>query len=1679
MNKLSNQGRIRLLTTASATVAAFAIASAATAATTVVSPVNPTAPETTTANNGIDVPFNEESSQDAVSALQVNQADILAQVRNTLNGVGQDDDPSAQTTITVETNQVAASAAGNVFSHSMDLFVTENDDEDGDGSAALGVQINGDITGYFDEEADPYTITAIVEANNIGADLEDYENGALSVSDNSITGDASGNRASTTVAGTIPGDYSSTLGGGSLLTNDPLATASLQAEGGQLSSTLQVNFATVQTFVQPYIYDDEGDEEELPVPDGYETNAIWLDLDSDGDNVVTSAPTVDGNLIGASAQGNSSNSTIDLQAGDAPTYAGGAVVTNGQANVGDVGAFNAFSSIGASIWSDDNFEGDINTLAGSLSVEDNTISASASGNQTLGAATGQAGNRILLGDGVSFDGPGDTASSEAGTDSTESFSQASADLVIHNSQGNTIPSELAPVNISAGVYEAYIVGDVQALGDPDEEDEDVGGSVSVSGNTIAATARGNAVTSAFATGDNSALFSGSVAVASEQVNYNAAISAENGGVEGGGSTILARVDNDEDLELLEGSVTVDDNTQSATAYGSQSGQSLTIAAANVDLPAGGVFLTGGSGDPEGNVSAEGGAIVTNLQLTYESTVGADLESASIGAQIEAVTLEGSSVSVAGNRQEAVAGGASTSNALTIASTNLSGGAGIVSVQVADEVFIESDAAAVTAASAIDVSGSSIDVSGNLTQAVAYGGSAANTLNVDATVVDVESNEGTASVVILDPDETFVLDNEADDQPSVVAAYGLLNIQSTSASVAADLEGYEGFQTFSIFVDESIDDGSSLANDGNAAVAAAYGADAVNEASLDAGNVLSEGSTSVLNLTNAQTLTELSSVTASASGNLIRTLVDVDVVDSSISTSGNAVRAQAYGNLADNEVAADATNINAVAAGVGLVTVEFWGDVESSTNAAFSLNNAQAASGSIVASLVDDIEDPEVATTILTVVGDGATGPGGDLRRGSIASDDNTLSAGATGNRADNLLDLAGSATLTTTASLVNSQTSEANLAAVIGIAGSDPVPAQPGTDDEPFPFTYELVLSNTGCSDGTCSGVTGIDRVPLSELSDEEEAALISDGWEINGSNIERPTVQTVPTTMTSLEFAQLGGTTYPGSSVIEGLPGTPAFAGTPNEGGVIAYVRDDVVFSSISVDGNTIAGSVTGNSATNELTVEGNQVNQANGQISTLVELRDGGDDDSGNDSGEIGEVNADFGLNNVQNAGDSLITSNVYGTLAIDFDFGLLTSFENSTLTIDDNEQSSRAVANTAANTVELSATNTDAGVALGSSQFGSADVEAVSNLDMFVPVSGLNTSVSVSDNTNLSLAVSNNVTNQLTVEATNAAPVNAERDVRLLSDSQAGNVRAGGDYILANQQITTDDVTSTANTTIWNDDYLDDDTDALSTWGIRSSTIAVTGNTTVAEATANRAVNVADVSAGATLNASAGVVNYQLTTGEETTVTANASTNASVALGTAEDPLFAVAVDGGSVTLGQNTTSSLARGNAATNVLNYAAGSNYGGTTIGSDPYTSLNGVGENTLRARAGVLNNQVNNAAVSANTTNTSYVIALNSDEGSVVSGATIGVIGNTLSAAAYGNTATNTLTVAALNTNAASAAIGNVQRNTGPVTASVATVTYGVTSGVGAAFGSSINVTGNAVTATAVGNNSVSTIAAN
>ena len=174
------------------------------------------------------------------------------------------------------------------------------------------------------------------------------------------------------------------------------------------------------------------------------------------------------------------------------------------------------------------------------------------------------------------------------------------------------------------------------------------------------------------------------------------------------------------------------------------------------------------------------------------------------------------------------------------------------------------------------------------------------------------------------------------------------------------------------------------------------------------------------------------------------------------------------------------------------------------------------------------------------------------------------------------------------------------------------------------------------------------------------------------------------------------------------------------------------------------------------------------------------------------------------------------------------------------------------------------------------------------------------------------------------------------------------------------------------------------------------------------------------------------------------------------------------------------SINEGNAITqgNALNYTAGADYGSPAAPLPAGTSLaiGGAPDMSVAGRAAVTNLQDNSGAVSANSTDATYFVALNTAGGPAITNGTVGVIGNNVSAAAYGNTASNSLALNSVNTGMPTAVIANYQTNSGPVTASVTTVSYGVNSGLGAITGGALAVTGNSVTATAIGNNSVSTI---
>lgn len=1488
----ANKGRGRLLITVGTAMAASLVASGAQAAE---AEIDPTGTVVTVEGHA------------TVQSVLSNVADILASIEDADGAITETESPTGTTSLQVSDNEILATAIANDGTNIAPLGAIQNNPPN-DGLASLVYLVNG-------QPGNSGPVTSEITDSSIVIDLQNFEDGSASTIDNTIAAHSAGNVSETTVSGAIPNTYTSTLPGSSTLDfASGLGGSLLLASGSVVASTVQLN-------------------NDPAVTSTVDTDAITLDLISTVANTITASPELDRNEISAAAEGNSATTLIDVASGGAPTFVGSAVLTNAQLNNATVADGEIVAeSIDSLIFATVDATAGVNVLEGGLSVDDNEISSSASGNQALGTAPGEAGNSIVFADGISVQPNSGVTAASTETEYTGlgMTSEIIADIVIDNSQVNIGPGNGTRLSIEAITDGSIIGADVQAIND---------GSVSVSGNETSSTARGNTASSAFATGDASAIFDATLAVANQQTNTYANVSATTTGTDIGADVVFAG--NAQDLD--DSSVLVNGNTSSAAAYGNQVSQSANVEATSfAGMPQPNARLRGGTGGVpgDGHIDTNGNVTVSSLQSIYSSNVTAS-EDGDVYLDVHGDSVISAGLEATGNTQEAIALGNTGSNTLSATSTTNVAGMGVASVQiVADDTTISATTASqARITSEFDVESSSLELTDNLQRSIAYGGSASNTLDLETEEMNSDTT-GISSTVVYDAGavDGFVLDNTT--TPVVDSANGLLNIQSVGATILAESNAP---QAFLVDVAGDVIDGGSLVNSGNALVSAAYGTDARNTATLDVGNVISDDSNyeDILALANVQTVAADSTISAEASGGtVVETTVDGVLSNSDISTSSNIVQALAYGNLAESTVGVTATNIEANAVGAfGVVDIDPV--AISGVSATVSANNVQSAAGTIAATLIDGAGP--TATEIRTTVGD-------DVTTSSIDSDENTLSAGVTANRGDTSVSIAGNS-IGASGALANYQDMQANLSATIGIGDA-------------------------------------------------------------------------------------------------------------PNEGGVFVELGGSLSASSVSVSDNNTAGSVTGNSASNALSVAGNDVTAGPNQTLGAVDTNATG----------LTDIDAAYGLGNVQVVtGAPTLTSSVFGTFAID-----MTDVEtigSSSLAVDDNSQSARAVANTGDNSVSLTGTNVSASSILSSNQVGDVStLTATSNLDIFAPAVSTGSSISMSGNENSAVAVINDVTNEVLVAATNLDPRDVANDAGLDSDwgVLVPVAISTADHLLHNQQTADGEATATAETNLFNDDNTQNPSP-----GLANGSVAIDGNLTFAEASANRAINTASVSGSSSLGASAGLSNLQQSSVE---VTANATTNATLTLagdGATDLP----AVDGSGISLDGNTTSALARGNSATNVLNYTANSTYGPATAAAVAGSSVGPAGA-ASDARVALLNNQFNGGPVAANSVGATYQVVLNSaaDPELGIAGSSIGVMNNTIGATAYGNIASNTLTLTALNTEVATSTLGSYQVNAANVSATVTTVAYGIESGLGTVVGSSLGVSGNTVAATAVGNSVVSTI---
>lgn len=1596
----------------------------------------------TTGNGSLDYEVSVRAFETVYNNLR-NEERVSASVTAT-GGITRTDSYNGSTfasSNTSTTNTLSALAIGNTSTITVPLSLLDTSEGD-DGIATLGLTID---TGY---------VTSMVASSALEVSLTNTNLDSSTNSNNEITAKTLINKAVTTVSGQIPNAYSSGASASAL--TDQWADLIFDGEDDGADTFADGRGSIVLSSLQFA----ERSEEDVSFAAVYQ-NEILLQLRSDEDATMTGSGTLADNLVGAYFTGNSSVSSLSIENGANPTFTGSASVTTAQRyekndpslSEGQEAASNKWNHIIGSVVALSPSQGDIYTLTGSLTVDSNRIEASATGNASLG-------NIVTLENGVNFDGTENEGSLTLYTGEADLDQSVNGSLVVLTDQlvenfGEEDVGE--DYTLSSQVSDALIAGGAQDLN---------GGSLSVSDNTISSVARNNNYSGQIATDGNVTEFDGAVAFAAQQSSYSSSVdsSISDTRIEaraGSGEDDWSEF-NDGDFGIQNSSLLALGNVVSSAAYGNQLSQDIVLEATS--LNANSSSNVDSYTDIEGSSDSVGSVVLGSQQFLYSSQVNADITGSLIlGTSFDEEGSDGSTITVGSNEQEVFALGNWGTNGINAKATTLGSGIGIVSQQLADassDVSASFEGAA-SIYIADDVGGGDDDVGStvslleNTQRAVAYANTVKNDLTLEATIVNLEFSDAIASDLSLDDD----------NRHQVVSGYSVLNTQQSMSDVIATVapSWWDESSLFKIEVDLDVEDGSAVINDGNISLAAAYGNQATNSASLDVNalvmdDFVSEGEDSsasgIISVSNAQynlTFDEddllISAQIHSASDASVLTSIDDYVEDgSSVSTSLNTLQAQAIANLSGNSLEVQATQIEAFGNIVGM------GVTSGQLPHALGVHNVQSVQNAttISATLLDTFEEASDAVDVLTFVDEG-------IEDSSVVSLGNILSASAGANRSSNTLAVTSTG-LQASTGVKNNQITSADTIAAIGIAGTSPTPEIDAS-----------TVNNVGTVGGSLS-LLGRDWIVDSPVTltfstalTAEEAAFLNSQGGFYGAVAGGSTVNIDAGTWSTSFF--LNPTTNEGLDGIFGtgdeefsvdgfnLPGAPASDGEPVSGGVIIRVFDDIERSTVRVDNNVVKGSAIGNEALNTLTLTSTSIERASENDLSIA--------------GFEGSI-ADIAVLNFQVAsGTSSSEANVLSTYHIDQ--GEDENIYESLISVSGNAQSATAIANLAES--ELSVVATDfssnpATIALNSTQLlgvfeeeASSAVTAMSVMELFAPIQSSGSTITLNSNTNRAVGILNDATSLLSLTGTNIGSVSG-------NDALAEGQMVSADAVLFNTQIASGLLNTNAETIIYNQDRLD-----IASKGVLNGSVEVKDNLTFTEASANRSVNTAIINGTANQGASVGLANNQFSAAE---VSAFASTVATLDLTGTDEEGFEddyAPLNTSSVSMAGNITEALARGNSTINALTSSAGAAYD-----SFAEEHLSGSYGDNVRARAIITNDQANSNSVSAQAQAT-FNVVLNSAEGvPSVASSTVAVGGNKIAAVAYGNQATNQLTLTPLNSGLATGAVFSTQSNTGAITATATSATFGITASASTTNASAFRTTGNAISATAVGNSVTTTI---
>lgn len=1253
-------------------------------------------------------------------------------------------------------------------------------------------------------------------------------------------------------------------------------------------------------------------------------------------------------------------------------------------------------------------------------------------------------------------------------------------------------------DISASTSDNTVRADISSVLDDGTTTSFVNSSLSVAANTLSATANGNTADSQITLADGLAYNTDAGNTASATIDELDATSANLADIAAsaglvGVSTQLVTTGGLE-ANLSSSGVDVDVASPESSAI-DVSGNRITAAATGNNLTAG---IDSGASSAVFDASA---ALASRQELDGVAVV-ASASNADIlvnaGSNGADATFVDSTITVDGNVEAASATGNRARQSITLEATALNASddtsatlsadlvptAGGASVSATGAVVIasamintDSTVSASNSASDIDIttgdtlSGSAtnttVAVTNNAQQAFAVGSDAGNSLSLTGVDVgsavgisNLQTNDGTSTVsanqdASIDVDylanlisgtaeisgntqsaiargtvaaNTLAVDAQVvtlgasgtatstpgSQETAVTAAFGVSNVQQVLADVTASI-GPDDTNAFRMDVAGGLTDANTTVN-ANTLMAQAQGTVAANALTLEVGSLTSADSAGDAAIANLQTVSG-ADILATANGNAnnaIETEIDLAVTRSSVETSNNRIMASAESARASNVLTVSGTSLSGTS--LNGVADSYPDSPEGDTNivtAQFGVANTQVSGlGNVTASLR---ETTGGAFTDSSAV---VTDLNSTVSSSTIESNGNLLQALASSNRATNAVNVDGNTLTSVTSGVSNSQVSSQDVSALVGFAGSAPI--------EPFSVST-TITANIGS--GTLAGLTPDQRAAfLSQYS----ASLLS---------------------YDNVTFAFTYSALGTGASSIAVLGTNGSF----NAGGVLMDIEGTISSSTVAIEGNAVQGSAIGNTASNSVNVSATSVDGVDAVALADVWTQVTGDPEAKSD-GDAALASTQMLL-----AGSSS-TTEVYTTFAIDG--ALDTAITDSNLSVSGNSAYGEAIGNTITNSLTVAGTDlagtATSGVLSNTQDGSSAAISAVSDMEVASNVVSSGSTIALDRNVNNALGVVNNATNTLAASSTNST----SSDQSVVTSEVADGVRIDGQgsFVLANGQSASGTLTTSAVTSVYNIGSAD-----TSTTGVVNGNVSMSDNVTRSESTANRAANTVSVGADANLGSTAALINQQASSA---TTTANATSTVRMGV-SGTDPLESL--DTSSVSIEGNSTLALARGNSASNTLNYTAGANYTAQAAAA----SISGL-TSLAQADAALLNDQINSGAVTANATGVTSV-ALNAAGLGTTAGVLNGTVSNSnnsTTAFAVGNTAANTVTLASLNTGMPNVALGSQQTNSGAVTANVTAVTYSVGS-FGTFGASSVQNSGNAASATAIGNSSVSVIGAN